>query len=379
MISLLILPQLFACKGCNDNNLSDQGKLQEEEIVFTNSWGKWLDMAKTSNGSPVLSYYDITQGGLGVATGSLDGSEVTWSHESVDGFPNEQGLDQGDRGLYSSIAVDASDRIWVSYYDVGLKNLRYATKSNGSEEWTTGVADTGSGGTPDAGFYSSIALDSEGLPVIAHYDNFRKSLRVAHYDGASFSAEIVDEGEDYDNGAEVIDADVGKYASIAIESGVEYIAYYDAAAGDLKLAWGSAGDYSIEVVDSEGNVGQWPSIVVQNGAVYISYHDISNDQLKFTSGRPAAWTFDIIDQGEAIGADSDILVSENGIFVTYHDGYNNDMKYAYRNSDGTWNTQSYIGVDGALGFHNALVEIDGTLYGASFDYTQETVWFSSIQ
>ena len=390
MLALFLLPNLIACNSCScSNGETNLNELPvETEVEFTNSWGKWLDMTHCSTGEPVIAYYDVTQGGLGLAIGTLDGSEIKWSHQGIDGYPNEQGLDEGDRGHYASIAVDASDRIWISYYDSSLKYLRFATKAREDEEWTLGMADAGSGASGHAGLWSSITLDGEGEPIIAHYDVNAASLRVAHSNGSGgFSAEVVDEGEDYDpnagdtgaEGGEVVPANVGEYAAITFNNGVEYIAYYDRANGNLKLAWGTAGNYSIEAVDSEGDVGQWPSIIVNDGSVHITYHDISNDQLKIASGQPGAWNIEVIDKGEAIGADSDLIATSSGLQVAYHDAYNNDIKLATQNSDGTWNTQTLAGVDGALGFHNALVEIGGSVYAASYNFGEEVVWFSAVQ
>lgn len=384
MIALLML----ACNGCScsnqETNINDLPI--EEEEVFNNSWGKWLDMAHYSTGEPLLVYYDVSKGGLGLAVGALTEDGVKWSHNQIDGYPNEQGLDEGDRGLYASIVVDASDRIWLSYYDVNLKYLRYATKSIDEEEWTVGMADSGSGSSGHAGLWSSITLDGEGQPIIAHYDVNAGALRIAHYNGSGFSGEVVDEGEDYtptggSGGAEEdsIPANVGEYASIAFNNGVEYIAYYDRAAGDLKIAWGVSGNYNIEAVDSEGNVGQWPSIITDGGTIHITYHDLDNNQLKIASGQPGNWSFNVIDKGEAIGADSDLIATSSGLQVVYHDAYNNDIKLATQNTDETWNTQTLAGADGALGFHNALVEIDGSIYAASYNFGEEVVWFSQVQ
>ena len=101
--------------------------------------------------------------------------------------------------------------------------------------------------------------------------------------------------------------------------------------------------------------------------------------MKFASGQPGDWTFTTIDQGESLGADSDLIATSSGLQVAYHDAYNNDVKLASQNSDGTWNTQTLAGVDGALGFHNALVEIGGSVYAASYNFGEETVWFSAVQ
>ena len=87
-----------------------------------------------------------------------------------------KGLDQGDRGAYASVAIDDAGTTWVAYYDASLKTLRYGMRTSDASEWTLGVADSGSGGTPDAGLFSDIALDSQGYPVVAHYDQGRGEL-----------------------------------------------------------------------------------------------------------------------------------------------------------------------------------------------------------
>ena len=121
-------------------------------------------------------------------------------------------------------------------------------------------------------------MDGQSYPVISHYDNFRNTLRVARWNGASFSTEVVDEGTDgTDETGAAVTANVGEFSSIAIDQNVEYIAYYDRANGALKMAWGTTGAYTIETVDSgletilnedgtttetDSDVGQWTSIAV---------------------------------------------------------------------------------------------------------------------
>jgi hypothetical protein len=380
MFAIWTITQLLACKACQEQKIApvDTG----EVVPFSNHWGKWLDMKSDSAGNPVVSYYDLTHGALGLATGEVaneevDGSAISWTHEEVDGYPNVQGLDEGDRGSYSSLAITSTDKIWLAYYDTSLKTLRYATRENGSSDWTIGIADTGGGGTPDAGKFASIALDANEYPVISHYDVFRGTLRVTHFNGTSFTGEIVDEGTDYDNGVEVVGKDVGKFTSLQIVNGVEYIAYYDVAAGDLKLAHGTTGSYSVETVDADGDVGQWTSLQVVDGTIYITYQDITNDQLKIAYGTAGNWNYQVIDQGAAIGADSELLSTSNGLVVVYHDGYNNDIKLARRNGT-NWSVSTLGGTDMALGFHNELIEINGNLFAGCFDFTNQSVWFSAI-
>ena len=364
----------MACKGCQETKVNgvDTGAIEE----FSNNWGKWLGMT-SYDGQPLIAYYDTTHGALGMATGTITDSGVNWTHEEIDGYPNEQGLDEGDRGAYTSIGVNENGTIWIAYYDSSLKTLRYATRESSETEWTVGVADTGGGGTPDAGLFTDMALDNQGNPVIVHYDQFRGELRVAHWDGTGFSGEVVDSGDDSESDGEPVSSNTGKFASIVIEEGFEYISYYDVAAGNLMLAKGIAGGYSTEIIDAEGDVGQWTSMTVVGGIVHIAYQDITNEAVKLASGSPGSWTNQIVDQGKLIGADTELFNTDAGLKVLYQDSYNNDIRFAEENGT-TWNTSTLDGVDNALGFHNELVSIDGTLYAACYNFTTEKVWFSSI-
>jgi hypothetical protein len=115
------------------------------------------------------------------------------------------------------------------------------------------------------------------------------------------------------------------------------------------------------------------------GTVHIAYQDISANAVMVASGTPGNWVRSTVDQGKMIGADTAILNAPTGLVVAYQDAYNNDIKIATQNGQ-SWNTQTLGGVDGAgaLGFHNELVEIDGTVYAATYNFTTEKVWFSSI-
>ena len=378
--SILWALSFMACKSCTENEIIEKGQITETaepEEVFSNDWGSWLSMSSLSDGKPVVSYYDKTEGGLGLAIGDLSTSPITWEHQEVDGYKNSQGLDVGNHGKYSSMAVTSNDTIWIAHHDVGLKTLRYATKAASDSEWTVGLADTGSGASPNAGWYASLALDASENPVIAHHDYLKKTLRVAHWNGSSFSAEVVDAGEDVVNSSgETIDANVGTFTAIAIDAGIEYITYYDAAMGALKLAYGTTGNYTIEVLD-QGNVGEWSSIAIHNGVLHISYHDMENQNLRYISGTPGSFTIETVDEGEIVGADSDIFVNETTVTIVYFDGKNNNMKKAVRNAE-EWSTSTLVGEEGALGFHNEITSINGTLYGACYNYSEQTIWFGGV-
>ena len=366
--------------GCSENRVVGNGPTQVEDpnsgdAPLTDDWGAWLSMAANAQGAPVVSYYNRTQGALGVATaGWTDDSELFWVHEQVDGYADESGFDSANRGLYTSLAIAADGTHWVVYQDVQNEALRYATRAADQTEWTTGLADTES----EAGFHASLALNAAGQPIAAHYAQGDGALRVTRWNGSVFEGEVVDEGvpPSADTG-ETPDADVGKYASIAVADSIEYIAYYDAANGDLKLAWGTAGNHSIEVVDAEGDVGAWPDVLVVGDTLFIAYHDQTNGDLKLAMGAPGAFEIEVVDSGDHVGADTHLWKAGDGVQIAYFDGFNNDMKQAYVSGD-AWQTRTLTDEPGALGFHNEVIVTDGQTWGACYDYTNHTLWFQSL-
>jgi hypothetical protein len=376
---------LPACRGCNETNIVTREPVAEadDEVVppFTNDWGSWLSMAALPDGSPVVAFYDKTRSGVGLATGTFaeDGT-LTWRHEEVDGYADENGLDPGDRGKYASLAVAADGTLWVAYQDSTNKALRYARKAPGEDAWTTGIADVGGGSSPDAGYHAAIALDASGNPVVAHHDVGKGHLRVARLNPAtgSFAGVVVDEGL---APSPEVPASTGKFASIAVSSGVEYIAYHDVANGDLKLAVGGAGGYTTEVVDAGGegggNVGQWTDIVVEGSSVHISYHDVTNQDLKYAVGAPGSWALTTVDSGDHVGADTALFLQNGSPSIVYFDGRNNDAKVAWLASD-VWQNRTVNDIPGALGFHNEVLSTNGRNYVACYDYTRRTVWFDTL-
>src|SRR5690606_9765668 len=149
--------------------------------------------------------------------------------------------------------IDADGRVWVSYYDSDNKVLKAAYRDG--KVWTTEVADAGSGLSPEVGQWTSLALNADGLPVVAHQDVKSGDLRLARRDASgAWTAETVFEGEPSGERP----AAAGMHARLLIHDGVEHIAFYDGAAGDLHLLEGGNGTYIHTVVATAGDSGQWP-------------------------------------------------------------------------------------------------------------------------
>jgi len=177
-------------------------------------------------------------------------------------------------GWYTSIAIGTDGLPVISYLDATNYNLKVAKCGNAacSSENTLTTVDPGGNG----GSYISITIGTDGLPVISYYDG---DLKVAKCGNASCSSgntiTTVDSG-----------GDVGWCTSIAIGTdGLPVISYFDYTNFDLKVAHcGNASCSSgntITTIDSAGYVGQFASITIgTDGLPVISYWDGINDDLK---------------------------------------------------------------------------------------------------
>jgi hypothetical protein len=374
---------LTGCKGCiKEPPEEDPGVIGEDgPPPAPHDVGAWLSMRALPDGRPAVSYYDRTADGLGFAIGNVQDGAVSWTTEEVDSYPDSTGLNPGDSGKYSALAIASDGTAWVVYQDTSNGVLKYA-KRDAAGAWTIGNADTGGGPSFDSGYWASVALDTSGNPVAVHYDKAKGTLRVARWNGTAFTATVVYEGTDSvpaDTATEALSGDAGEYAKLVIAAdGTEYIAFYDRAWGALRLASGNAGGYSVEVVDDTGDVGQWPDLLVDGTSVTIAYHDVTNQDLKLAEGRAnGPWTLTTLDTGDHVGADTSIFADGSSPGVVYFDGANNDMKLARKRS-GDW-ALDVVGSSGAaVGYHNETVEVGGSRYAASYDYTNRGIWFTAL-
>src|SRR5690349_4238542 len=104
-------------------------------------------------------------------------------------------LSGGNTFLNSSsnaIAMDSSGQLYVAYYDLTDKDLKYAIRdSNG----TWGTSGTSSGtidaSSADVGKSVVMALDSTGKPGVAYTDSDGADLKYAHWNGTGWDVQTV--------------------------------------------------------------------------------------------------------------------------------------------------------------------------------------------
>jgi len=382
---LMLAMTVMAFLGCRDDEVSDDDVSSQNDDDTTGSTdddddteapadvfrGLWASMEITGAGEVIVAYYDYLEGGLGLARKAASATEFT--HEQVDGYTYETDtglpVNPGDRGRYLDLALDGSDTPHLAYHDRDETALMYTTWDG--EAWVNETVD-GTSGSASVGTFNSIAIDASGNPAIAYYDAGEQALMFARKD-VGWVIETVDEGELLDDAIalEIDEPDVGPYAHLVHQDGTYWIAYYDRANGNLKLAHGTPGAWAIETLAGigDGDRGAWPFLYAEATGVFrISFHDVGEQDLLLGRYEAAAFTYETLDNADFVGADSVIAMVGSGLRVHYFDGNDNDVKQAVDLGDGTWDISTLIS-DGAVGFSNNLAYHDGQMVTCSFDYT----------
>lgn len=183
-------------------------------------------------------------------------------------------LEYGLIGSYSSVAVSGAD-VWVSGYAEADWNHNFTWgdlvvgKWDGEKvDWVAidgvptdpapnndffdrdGFRGGQTSGGDDVGLWTSIALDPSGNPGVAYYDRTRTALKFAHFDGAAWTTETVEQA---------VGADLGRYAKLVYDGSSPVIAYQAIEPGDggavrsaVRLARGlGGGGWSFEDVAVE--------------------------------------------------------------------------------------------------------------------------------
>ncbi len=182
-------------------------------------------------------------------------------------------LDSNTNTNYTSLAIGSDNFPVIAYYDGNNQDL-IVTKC-GNASCTSGNASTTVDSTDDVGQYASIAVPSDGLPIISYYDATNDDLKVVKCGNSACSS---------GNTITVLDsASGGIYTSIAIGNDdlavISYTANTQITNGDLKVAKCGNADCSSStqtIVDAAGDTGYGTYIIVpSDGLPVISYRSES--------------------------------------------------------------------------------------------------------
>jgi len=287
----------------------------------TNNVGQYNSLKLDTGGNPVVSYFDASLFDLrllhcgnptctsGNTTTSADSSQTT------------------STGLYSSLALDASGKPIVSYFEVPHDQLKVLHCNNPScSSYGATFADPGS----ILGLYTSIALDASGFPVVSYFDQTNGDLKVVHCGNATCTS-----------GNTIVSPDtageVGQYTSIALDtSGFPVVSYYNQQSGDLKVlhcgdATCSSGN-TIRSPDTGGDVGKYTSIKLDtSGKPAVSYYDATGGNLRVLHcGDPTCTAGNVAvtpDAAGNVGQYTSLALDASGNpVVSYYDATNGLLK-----------------------------------------------------
>jgi hypothetical protein len=140
------------------------------------SVGQHTSLALDAAGFPVVSYHDFDNGNLKV----LHCNDANCAGSESPTAPDTNGV----VGLFTSLALDVAGRPVVSYWDLSNDDLKVLHCNDvncvGMENCAGGESPVSVDATAFVGYYTSLALDPSGRPVVSYFDFSNLDLKLAH-------------------------------------------------------------------------------------------------------------------------------------------------------------------------------------------------------
>jgi hypothetical protein len=157
------------------------------------------------------------------------------------------------------------------------------------------------------------------------------------------------------------------------------LVYYDREQGDLKMATGSPGAWTLSYLDGQSatsDVGQFATVALgTDDSVHVAYVDAIHDQLlyKHVAGGAVPMMAEVIDDGvradgpHSVGAGANLVLDAGGNpRVVYQDQQTADLELASR--PGAWSHMDLHTGLGGYGFYPHQILSDGKLFLTEFVY-----------
>jgi hypothetical protein len=213
--------------------------------------GQYPSLGIDPANSPIVSYYDATNGRLRIIRCPVPQCTTTGTNCSpgqncwVFGDPSPNNV-----GQFSSLSIDAGGNPAVSYYDATNGDLKVLRCINANCVGNNNIY------VPDAAgnvgqFTSIVVPPSTNRPVVSYYDVTNRDLKLLHCgndlcstigtncaagQNCLVTADTVAR-QPCQNCTGIPGDDVGRYTSLAVDpsTGFPFVSYYNATNGDLKM------------------------------------------------------------------------------------------------------------------------------------------------
>jgi len=268
-----------------------------------------------------------------------------------------------DVGGYSSIEVDANNKIHISYHDYTNKDLKYATNKTGSWETQTLLSEG------DVGQFTSIVINSTGAILISYQDKTSGSLNVISNETGSWETSTVD--------------NIGTWGfSDMVMDDQDYIHLSYIKSDDLYYATNLTGNWVTTMLDEDiadsSALPHYTSIAMDsNSKVYIGYLDLEPDEYanatQLITNKSGEWIVTtLLGRDNYTGVFTNIkLDSNDNIHVSYYD-YADEIQYYLTNKSGDWvyNVIESYGITsyGGFGYNSMVLGNDNSVHLAYYDY-----------
>ncbi len=309
---------------CNDPNCAGNDE-SIMVVALTGQSDSFPSLVLDSAGNPVISYYQPFDGDLKVA--HCNDPNCAGNNESIVAIDTV-----GDVGLFSSLMLDSAGNPVISYYDGANGDLKLVHCNDpncaGNNESIVAVDTAG-----NVGLDTSLALDSQGFPVVSYFDFTNGALKLVHCNDANCAGN--------NESIVTVDGGSGSSNSLALDSvGNPVISYYDGANVDLKVAHCNdpncvGNNESIIAVDTTGDVGKSSSLALDSaGHPVISYLDSTNNAIKVAHCNDPNCagnneSIEVVDTNHVDFHSSFTLDSQGHPVLSYYESVDGDLKLAH--------------------------------------------------